>query len=114
MLRSGLWRQFAGKLAVHGVGREVGAVRPADRAELVNRHLTEYRLVAQRLENLAVKLAGQVYHACNTVVELNVQPVFRERDDLYDTGHHLPYSNGLTLLIGLPCCASVQLFLSSL
>jgi hypothetical protein len=57
---------------VHGVGREFAAIRPGHRAELINRHLTEHRLVAQRLEDLAFKLAGQVYCACNPVVELDV------------------------------------------
>jgi hypothetical protein len=76
LLWSGLRRRLSGNLAVHGVGREVGAVRPAYRAEFVHWDLAEYRFVPQRLENLAVKLAGEVYCACNAIVELDVQPVF--------------------------------------
>jgi len=38
---------------------------------------------------IAVELAGQVYRARNPVIELDVQPVFWKRGDLYDTGHHL-------------------------
>jgi hypothetical protein len=75
LLWSGLRRRLSGKLAVHGVGREVEAVRPAYRAELVRCDLAEYRFVPQRLENLTGKLAGEVYCACNPVVELDVQPV---------------------------------------
>jgi hypothetical protein len=56
-----LGRRLGDKLAVHGVGRKVGAVGPAHHAELVHRHLTEYRLVA----HLAIKLAGEVYRARN-------------------------------------------------
>jgi hypothetical protein len=56
-----LGRRLAGKLAVHGIGRNVEAIGPAYRAELIRRHLTEYRLVAKRLEHFAVKLAGEVY-----------------------------------------------------
>jgi hypothetical protein len=52
LLWSGLRRRLSGKLAVHGVGREVEAVRPAYRAELVHCDLAEYRFVPQRLENL--------------------------------------------------------------
>src|SRR5712692_8722510 len=66
---AGLGRRLAGKLPVHGVWREVGAVRPADRAELVHCHLTEDRLVAQGLEHFAVKFAGEVYRACNPVLD---------------------------------------------
>jgi hypothetical protein len=75
LLSSGLRRRLSGKLAVHGIGREVGAVRPAYRAEFVHSDLAEYRLVPKRLENLAVKLAGEVYCACNAIVELDEQPV---------------------------------------
>jgi hypothetical protein len=35
--------------------------------------LAKYRFVPQRLENLAVKLGGEVYCACNPVVELDEQ-----------------------------------------
>jgi len=69
--------------------RSVGAVRTTDRAELVHRHLTENRLVAQGLEHFAVKLAGEVNRACNPVVERDAQPVLRDGDDFHNTRHHL-------------------------
>src|SRR5271167_3728632 len=109
----GLRGRLAGKLAVHGVGSQVEAVRPAHGAEFIDRHLTEYRLVAQRLEHLAGEFAGQVYGPRNTVVELDVKPVFRERVDFHNAGHHLTYSKGVMLLSGLCCCASAQLSRSS-
>jgi hypothetical protein len=74
---------------VHGVGSQVRAVRPAHRAELVDRYLTEHCLVAQWLKHFAVELAGQVYRARNPVIELDVQLVFWKRGDPYDMGHHL-------------------------
>jgi hypothetical protein len=39
--KAGWGRRLADKLVVHGVGREVGAIGPAHRAELVHSHLTE-------------------------------------------------------------------------
>jgi hypothetical protein len=83
------WRHRApGELAVHGVRRQVWAVRPADGTELVDRHLVEHCLVAQGLKDLAVELAGEVDRARDPVVELDVEPVLGKRADLYDTGHH--------------------------
>src|SRR5439155_238478 len=100
LLWPGLQGRLAGKLAVHGVGSQIEAVRPAHRAEFIDRHLTEYRLVAQRLEHLAGEFAGQVYGARNAVVELDVEPVFGEWVDFHDAGHHLTYSKGVMSLSG--------------
>jgi hypothetical protein len=52
-------------------GQHAAPIRPPSQAE--------YRFVPQRLENLAVKLAGEVYCACNAIVELDEQPVLWKR-----------------------------------
>jgi hypothetical protein len=59
-------RRLPRKFGVHGIGGQIGTVRPAHRTEFIDAHLVECRLVTQRLKDLAVNLAGQVYRARNT------------------------------------------------
>jgi hypothetical protein len=94
---------------VHGVGSQVEAVWPAHRAEFIDRHLTEYRLVAQGLEHHSGEFAGQVYSARNAVVELDVEPVFRVAGRLSQRGASSDLLQGVMSLSGLRCCASAQL-----
>jgi hypothetical protein len=78
-LSPGRGRGVASEFAVHCVGCQVEAVGPADSTEFVNLYFTEHGLVAQGLEYLAVKLAGQFARARHPVVEFDLELIMRKR-----------------------------------
>jgi len=85
--------RFAPKLSVERVGREVGTVGPAHRAELIDRDLPEkLRITRQRLENGAKKPLGEVQLAGGFVVKTDFDPEAGQGFNGSNAAHTISYS----------------------
>jgi hypothetical protein len=79
-----------GPRAVEEFRSEVRPVGPLDGAGLrVYGYLREQRNPAERLEDLAVQLSGEIHVLDGTVAELHADVVIVERFDPYDVKEHL-------------------------
>jgi len=64
---------------VQRVWGKVGAVRPSDRAELINKDLLKYRRVLQWLENRSEQAIVHFNDPLNTIIEAHGQSIMLER-----------------------------------